>query len=179
MSINSSASSFVIENIGYYREVTLAVKAFQEEVEKVLREVWADFLPKLADFRISSKDPVFKCKTVEDATYMHLETRPTDGVQIGLALQARDPDELGRFAAYSWVWVKEQNLRKALDDFINTRVHSLFIVENAYASTFITAYFGQESEAITLLRSSFQQLLECLGESPEFSRAYGVHQPGE
>ena len=180
MTIDSTARAFIEANIDHYREVTLAVKAFEAEVEATLRSIWREFKHQLTAAGIPADDPSFEAKTQDQASGMYLQTGWSTGIQVGIALQCRDDDnELGRFAANSWVWVKNPDLRKSLDNHIAAHLSARFVHEFEDSTTYITAYadLGKKSEVIDLLRDAFRTLFECLVGSPEFCRSYNISGP--
>ena len=180
MPIDSKARAFIDANIEHYREVTLAVKTFEAEAETALRSIWRDFKQQLAVFRVPGDDPSFKVQRGDDATGMYLQTGWSSGIQIGIALQCRDDDdESGRFAVFSWVWVKDADLRKSLDNHVATHLPSGYVHEFESNTTYITAYLDLErkAQAIDRLRDDFRTLLECLAGSPEFCKAYDASGP--
>ena len=94
------------ENIEHYREVTVALKGFEAEVESVLRSTWREFKEQLAAVGIREEDASFK--TGDGDMYLK---RGATGIEIGISVQCRDADDrVGRFAVYSWVWVKDPEL---------------------------------------------------------------------
>jgi len=180
MTIDLTARAFIEANIDHYRGVTLAVKAFEAEVEATLRSIWREFKQQLIAVGIPADDPSFEAKTQDHASEMYLKTGWSTGIQVGIALQSRDDDdELGRFAVYSWVWVKNPDLRKSLDNHVATHLSAPFVHEFKYSTTYITAYMdlGKKSEVIDLLRDGFRTLFECLVGSPEFCRSYNISGP--
>jgi len=180
MTIDLTARAFIEANIDHYRGVTLAVKAFEAEVEATLRSIWREFKQQLIAVGIPADDPPFQAKTLDHASWMYLQTGWSTGIQVGIALQCRDDDnELGRFAANSWVWVKNPDLRKSLDNHIATHLSARFVHEFEDSTTYITAYMdlGKKSEVIDLLRDGFRTLFECLVGSPEFCRSYNISGP--
>jgi len=180
MTIDLTARAFIEANIDHYREVTLAVKAFEAEVEATLRSIWREFKQQLIAVGIPPDEPPFQAKTLDHASWMYLETGSSTGIQVGIGLQCRDDDnELGRFAANSWVWVKNPDLRKSLDNHVATHLSAPFVHEFKNSSTYITAYLdlGRKSEVIDLLRDGFRTLFECLVGSPEFCRSYNISGP--
>ena len=180
MTIDSTARDFIVANIDHYRGVTLAVKAFEAEVEATLRSIWREFKQQLIAVGIPADDPSFEAKTRDHASQMCLKTGWSTGIEVGITLQCRDDDdELGRFAAYSWVWVKNPDLRKSLDNHIATHLSARFVHEFEDSTTYITAYMdlGKKSEVIDLLRDGFRTLFECLVGSPEFCRSYNISGP--
>jgi hypothetical protein len=111
MPIDSRAKAFIEANIEHYREVTSAVEGFEAEVESVLRSIWREFKEQLAAVGLRKEDPSFKTGDGD----MFLKSSAT-GIEMGISLQCRHTDDsAGRFAVYSWVWVKDPNLRKSLD----------------------------------------------------------------
>lgn len=180
MPIDSSARAFIEANIGHYREVTLAVRTFEAEVETALRSVWMEFKQQLAGVGIPADDPSFGAGTRDDLSEMYLRTGWNTGIQIGIALQCRDnDDESGRFAVYSWVWVKDAALRKSLDNHVAAHASAPFVHEFEDSATYLTAYMdvGKESQAIDFLRDGFRALFGCLVGSPEFCKSYNVSGP--
>jgi len=181
MTIDSTARDFIVANIDHYRGVTLAVKAFEGEVEATLRSIWREFKQQLIAVGIPADDPSFGAKTEEHASQMYLGSGWSTGIEVGIALQSRDDnDELGRIAVYSWVWVKNPDLRKSLDNHVATHLSAPFVHEfTKSSSTLITAYVdvGKKSEVIDLLRDGFRTLFECLVGSPEFCRSYNISGP--
>ena len=180
MPIDTNSRAFIEANIEYYREVTLAVKVFEAEVEAALRSIWREFKQQLTVAGLPSDDPSFAATMLDDASDMRLKTGLNTGIQIGIALQCRNGDNgSGRFAAYSWVWVKNTDLRMSLDNHVATHVSAPFVHEFEFSTTFISAYMdlGKKSEAIDLLRAGFRTLLECLVGSPEFRRSYNISGP--
>ena len=181
MRIDLTARAFIEANIDHYREVTKAVKEFEAEVEATLRSIWREFKEQLIAVGIPADDPSFEAKTQDHASEMGLKTGWSTGIQVGIALQCGDDDdELGRFAVYSWVWVKNPDLRKSLDNYVATHLSAPFVHEfTKSSSTLITAYLdlGKKSEAIDLLRDGFRTLFECLVGSPEFCRSYNISGP--
>jgi hypothetical protein len=179
--IDSRARDFIEANIEHYREVTSAVKAFEAEVETALRSIWREFKPQLAKVvGIPQADPSFEAKTRDDVSEMILKTGWNTGIQVGVALQCRGADdESRRFAVYSWVWVKDPDLRKSLDNHVAMHVSAPFVHVFESTSTYIFAYMdvGGKSQAIDLLRDGFRMLFECLFGSPEFCKSYNVSGP--
>jgi hypothetical protein len=180
MPIDSKAKAFIEANIEHYREVTLAVRTFETEVETALRSIWREFKQQLSMIGIPEDDASFKVQTGDDESEMYLKTGWNTGIQIGIALQCRDDDDkAGRFAVYSWVWVKDTDLRKSLDNRVATHLSAPFVHEFVSSTTYITAYLDLEKkpQAIDLLRDGFTTLLECLFGSPEFCKSYNVTGP--
>jgi hypothetical protein len=180
MPIDSRARAFIEANIEHYREVTSAVKAFEAEVEVALRSIWREFKQQLAVVGIRADDPSFVAETEDGFSEMYLKTGWNTGTEIGIALQCRDEvDESGRFAVYSWVWVKNTELRKSLDNRVAIHVTAPFVHEFESSNTYITAYMdlGKKPEAMDLLRESFRTLLECLVGSPEFRSSNNISGP--
>jgi len=180
MTIDLTARAFIEANIDHYREVTLAVKAFEAEVEATLRSIWREFKQQLIAVGIPADDPSFEAKTRDHASQMSLKTGSSTGIQVAITLQCRDDDdELGRFAVYSWVWVRNPDLRKSLDNHVATHLPAPFVHEFEDSTTSITAYMdlGKKSEVIDLLRDGFRTLFECLVGSPEFCRSYNISGP--
>ena len=180
MTIDSTARDFIVANIDHYRGVTLAVKAFEAEVEAMLRSIWREFKQQLIAVGIPPDDPSFGAKTEQHASQLYLGTGWSTGIQVGIALQSRDDnDELGRIAVYSWVWVKDPDLRKSLDNHVATHLPAPFVHEFKYSTTYIIAYMdlGKKSEVIDLLRDGFRTLFECLVGSPEFCKSYNISGP--
>jgi hypothetical protein len=177
---DSTARAFIEANIDHYREVTLAVKVFEAEVEATLRSIWREFKQELAAVGIPADDPSFEAKTLDDVSNIYLKTGWSTGIQIGIFLQCRDADdELGRFAVCSWIWVKDPQLRKSLDNHIATHLSPPFVHSSKSGTTYITAYtdLGRKSEVIDLLREGFRTLFECLFRSPEFCKSYNISGP--
>jgi hypothetical protein len=175
MPIDSRARAFIEENIEYYREVTVALKGFEAEVESVLRSIWREFKEQLAAVGILEEDASFK--TGDGDMYLK---RSATGIEIGISLQCRDADDgEGRFAVYSWVWVKDPDLRKSLNQYVATHSSAPFVHEFASSTTYITAYLdiATKPQAIDLLRDGFAMLFECLFGSPEFSKSYSLSGP--
>ena len=182
MTIDSTARAFIDANIDHYRGVTLAVKAFEGEVEATLRSIWREFKQQLIAVGIPADDPSFGAKTEEHASQMYLGSGWSTGIEVGIALQSRDDnDELGRIAVYSWVWVKNPNLRKSLDNHVAAHASAPFVHEFEDSTTYLTAYMdvGKESQAIDWLRDGFRALFGCLVGSPEFCKSYNVSGPAD
>jgi hypothetical protein len=180
MTIDSTARAFIEANIDHYREVTLAVKAFEAEVEAMLRSIWREFKQQLVAVGIPADDPSFGPKTQDHASQMYLWTRRSTEIQVGITLKCRDDDDkLGRFDVYSWVWLKNPDLRKSLDNHVATHLSEPFVHKFEDSTTYITASLdlGKKSEVIDLLRDGFRTLFECLVGSPEFCRSYNISGP--
>jgi hypothetical protein len=177
---DSTARTFIETNIDHYREVTLAVKVFEAEIEGMLRSIWREFRQQLGVIGIPADDPSFEAKTRDDVSDMYLKTGWNTGIQIGLVLECRDEgDELGRFAVHSGVWVKDPHLRKPLDNHVAAQLSPPFVHDFRSSTTYITAYIdpGKKSEVIDLLREGFRTLFECLFGSPEFCQSYNISGP--
>ena len=146
----------------------------------MLRSIWREFREQLAAIGVRGKDPSFKKDLGDTASNIYLKSGGT-GIEIGIALQCRDEDDsMGRFAVYSWVWVKDPDLRKSLDHHVATHLSDPFVHDfEKDGITYITAYLDltRKSQAIDLLRASFALLFECLFGSPEFSKSYGLSGP--
>jgi hypothetical protein len=76
---DASAKAFIEANIDYYREVTLAVKAFEGEVKATLESIWNEFEQQLGKIGIPADLPSFKKGTEIDAPSCN--SRPRDGTQ--------------------------------------------------------------------------------------------------
>ena len=170
------------ENIEHYREVTVALKGFEAEVESVLRSTWREFKEQLAAVGIREEDASFKTFLGDEATDMYLKGRAA-GIEIGIALGCRDTDDVdGRFTVYSWVWVRDPDLRKSVDEYVETHLatrSSPTFIHEFDSTTYIVAYLATATKpkAIDLLRGSFTMLFECLYGSPDFSKTFSLSGP--
>jgi hypothetical protein len=179
MPIDSRARAFVEANIEHYRKVALAVQGFESEVESVLRSLLREFKEQLTAIGIQEEDVSFKVILGDDASETFLKGKATD-IEIGVALQCREEDDhTGRFAVYSFVWVKNSDLRKSLDHHIAARLSLPFVHEFESSTTYISMYLdvSKTPQVIDLLRESFATLIECLFELPEFCKSYSLSGP--
>src|SRR5713101_1247120 len=79
----------------------------------------------------------------------------------------------------SWVWVKDRDLRTSLDHHVAMHSPTPFVHQSQSSNIriMIDLERAERSQAIDLLRKSFEALLECLSGSPAFCESYVLSGP--
>jgi hypothetical protein len=179
MPIDSRARAFIEANLVHYRDVTLAVAGFEAEVESVLRSILREFKEGLSAIGIREESASLKSRLSGKVTNMSLKGRAT-GIEVGIFLQCRDADDKHRrFCSFSFVWVKDPDLRRSLDQYVAAHSGTPFIHEFEESTTYLSAYLDLSTmpQAIDLVHDSFDMLLKCLFGSPEFCREFKISGP--
>ena len=172
MPLDSATNDFIESNLQYYREVTLATREFESQVESMLREVWGDYRRELAAVGLAGKKPERNLKQYDPDLFVNLFAQDKRGVEISISLNFAD--ESPRFSAWSGVFVKDAELRQTVNASIRKGTPVAFEIDIRAKETYIIARSDSEecSSLRKMLFESFRQLFKCLWKSPDFCAAY-------
>lgn len=172
--MDESVEKFIDESLVYYRDTTVALEEFHEQVERVLRSVWKEFEDDLsAAGVIAPENAAFKSRCDENHSDMMLK-RDCERISFYLALQCWS-DRAYPVSVYSAVWLKDREIRSAADRAVQLACHDDLEHEFEAASTYVTVWCGflPVPQMTEKLRRSISTLLDALLGCPEFSAAFG------
>ena len=166
LSVDKSVE-FISENLVFFREVTVAVKQYEQEVESILRSIASSHEADLSALTLSMEGAVLK-SSVEESFSQILLKKPRESFEIGLALQAWEgPDPL--YCAYSYIWVREKAVRSKIDVQFGTKVDEPFKYEFESQTSYVSLYgkTGEHSKVVYGIADTFRILLNCLKDSAD------------
>ena len=159
---------FVSENLPLYREVTVAVRQFEQQIEAILRSVVEDHQADLTALGLSMQGATVKPSSNELISEVILR-KAAQQVELGVALQASEASDYS-YCAYSFIGIKDKVLRSIVDEYLRKSTSNPFEYEFQYQTSYISLYgeSGKQETVVSGLAGTFGALLRSIGDLPDF-----------